>query len=304
MRIAWPLALALALGANGSTLAQAAATRGTDANVVRGEFALAGIAARSTATLRFARVGERTARLDIAFRASGRPVRDFDIEMTKRMHLIVVDRGLQSFAHLHPALAANGHFYFTLHVARAGRYLVYADVVPHGIAQQVFRFPIDFGRSAVARTKPSNAIAPASGAVARSGPYTVALDRLTVGAGRETHVGVTISNARDGRLATDLRPYLGGAAHAVLIDTRTLDYLHVHPVAATQAGSADDAMTSDTGGMGAMPGMTAAPLADDAHVAPKLALHLVAPQPGTYKLWLQFRGADGLHVAPFTLVAR
>ena len=40
--------------------------------------------------------------------ADGRTVRDFDVEHTKRMHLIVVRRDLTGFQHLHPAQAADG----------------------------------------------------------------------------------------------------------------------------------------------------------------------------------------------------
>ena len=38
----------------------------------------------------------------------GRTVRDFDIEHTKRMHLIVARRDLTGFQHLHPTMAADG----------------------------------------------------------------------------------------------------------------------------------------------------------------------------------------------------
>jgi hypothetical protein len=38
----------------------------------------------------------------------GRAVRDFDVEHTKRMHLIVARRDLTGFQHLHPTMAADG----------------------------------------------------------------------------------------------------------------------------------------------------------------------------------------------------
>ena len=38
----------------------------------------------------------------------GRPVEDFDVEHTKRMHLIVVRRDLTGFQHLHPTQDADG----------------------------------------------------------------------------------------------------------------------------------------------------------------------------------------------------
>jgi len=46
-----------------------------------------------------------------------------------------------------------------------------------------------------------------------------------------------------------------------------------------------------------------AELAADAKVEPAMALHVVAPGPGRYKLWLQFSGGGTLYVAPFVLTA-
>ena len=64
-------------------------------------------------TLRLARTAApRGARFDLAFRIvdrRGRTVRDFDVEHTKRMHLIVVRRDMTGFQHLHPTPAAGRH---------------------------------------------------------------------------------------------------------------------------------------------------------------------------------------------------
>ena len=58
---------------------------------------------------RTARPGER---FELAFRIAdrrGATVRDFDVEHTKRMHLIVVRRDLTGFQHLHPTQGRDGH---------------------------------------------------------------------------------------------------------------------------------------------------------------------------------------------------
>jgi hypothetical protein len=34
-----------------------------------------------------------------------------------------------------------------------------------------------------------------------------------------------------------------------------------------------------------------------------MVLHVSVKEPGTYKLWLQFRGGSQLYIAPFVLVA-
>jgi hypothetical protein len=107
---------------------------------------------------------------------------------------------------------------------------------------------------------------------------------------------------KNGAPADDLHPYLGAAAHAVFIDAATLDYIHVHPL--SQGTNAIDAM-----GEMNMPGMhqasTAMPaLPDDAKGPASFVLHVSAVTAGRYKLWLQFRGSNGLYVASFVLGAK
>jgi hypothetical protein len=44
-------------------------------------------------------------------------------------------------------------------------------------------------------------------------------------------------------------------------------------------------------------------LPDNAISSPDMMLHVELQEPGTYKLWLQFRGGSHLYVAPFVLTA-
>src|SRR3954463_9292364 len=68
----------------------------------------------------------------------GKPVRDFDVEHTKRMHVIVVRRDLTGFQHLHPTMRADGTWKVPLTLGGAGVYRVYADFAvdgePHTLA--------------------------------------------------------------------------------------------------------------------------------------------------------------------------
>lgn len=57
----------------------------------------------------------------------GEPVRDFDVEHTRRMHLIVASRDLSSFQHLHPEMAADGTWSVALRLAAAGSQRLFAD---------------------------------------------------------------------------------------------------------------------------------------------------------------------------------
>ena len=266
----------------------AAATDAAPIERMNGTFALAGKTAAVEATLRLARTGPRSARFDLVETSGGTTLRTYDTDMTKRMHAIVIDDGFSTFQHLHPTLGPDGHFTFDLRVPKPGRYEIYADTVPHGFGQQVFRFAVSFGAAPLpvrARPGPSSAFS----STVTSGPYAVTLDRLALHAGTDTTLRVRIT--RQGKPARDLRAYLGGAAHAVFINASSLDYLHVHPTTGAEQGAMDE-----------MPGMGELP--PDAAVASTMTLHVAAPQRGTYELWLQFRGSGGLHVAPFVLQAR
>ncbi len=59
--------------------------------------------------------------------SNGEPVRDFQVEHTKKVHLIVARRDLTGFQHLHPKQDKNGRWSTDIKVDRAGSYRVFAD---------------------------------------------------------------------------------------------------------------------------------------------------------------------------------
>lgn len=242
--------------------------------------------------------------LDIWFapRGSAIAVRTFALDMTKRLHLIIVSDDFRSFLHVHPQLGADGHFTIDQRFPYPALYHLYADAVPAGYGHCVFRFDLRAGAGpAIARD-----LAPTGPRVA-AGPYVVTLDRLELRAGADNRIGVTVTRA--GRPAADLRPYLGAPAHAVFVEARTLAYEHVHPVAAGSDAAAGGrrgslaAPASDMGGMDMAGGMAASSIEPGAHVGPDMVLHVPARRSGRYKLWLQLRGSTGIFVAPFVLDA-
>ncbi len=220
------------------------------------------------------------------------PIRSYDVDMSKLMHVIVIDSDFTEFIHAHPAFdAASGHFSLTLQLYPTRRYYVYADAEPKGLGQQVFRFTIQpLTRQALPEAAPAAAQTPSPNQNI-AGPYLVELSRTTLAAGRAQAVDITVT--KSGKPASDLIPYLGAAAHAVFIDTATLAYVHVHP---TLPGGMDPDMPGmDMGSMH---------MDDSPKAAPHMVMHVPALPAGSYKLWLQFQGKTGLAVAPFTLVAR
>lgn len=226
------------------------------------------------------------AHLDIVetAKSNGATITDYDVEMTKKLHLIVISSDFRSFQHVHPALGADGHCTIDLIVPALGHYLIYADGVPHGLSQQVFRFDVPFG--AAAETTPALAKTPAT---VHTGPYVVTLDSLKLDAGETSMLVIHVTKNR--QPANDLHPYLGGAAHAVFIAASDDSYIHVHPIEGTDTSS----MSMEMGEMKGLP--------DSAKVNPAMMLHVAAPKAGAYKLWFEFRGGDRLYVAPFVLTA-
>jgi hypothetical protein len=153
--------------------------------------------------------------------ADGRPVRQFDVEHTKRMHLIVARRDLTAFQHLHPAMGADGTWSTPLRLHDAGSYRVFADFAHEGRPTTLAG---DLRVDGAADFKGL----PAPQRVATSdGGYDVRLAAGTARPGRESTLRFTVT--KGGRLV-EVEPYLGAGGHLVALREGDLAFLHVHPV--------------------------------------------------------------------------
>jgi len=157
---------------------------------------------RST-TLRFRVVGR-----------DGRVVRDFDVEHTKRMHLIVVRRDLSGFQHLHPAQQRDGSWSVPLRLEDPGSYRVFADFAVDG-DRHTLGADLAVDGPAFARPLPDQA-------------RTTTVDgyRVTLDAGDESELRFSVT--RNGKPVT-VEPYLGARGHLVALREGDLAFLHVHP---------------------------------------------------------------------------
>ena len=150
----------------------------------------------------------------------GRAVRDFDVEHTKRMHLIVARRDLTGFQHLHPTMAADGTWTAPLRLSGAGSYRVFADFShddkPVTLADDLrVNGPTDLQALPL----------PTTTAVSDAG-YQVRVDAGAARAGKESELRFAVS--KDGR-AVHTEPYLGAGGHLVALRDGDLAFLHVHP---------------------------------------------------------------------------
>jgi hypothetical protein len=119
--------------------------------VLHGAFALQGGVARTAGYLDAA-PGSRanTWKLDFWMtpKNGGAPIRAYDLDMTKLLHVIIVSDDFKTFIHTHPTFSSTGHFLLDQSLPRPGTYHIYSDGRPSGVGQQVFRFDLQAGEAA------------------------------------------------------------------------------------------------------------------------------------------------------------
>jgi hypothetical protein len=260
------------------------------ADVLKGEPSLQGYPVQTQGFLKATATpgGPLDQQLDVWMTRPGTaaPIKQYQVEMTKKLHMIIVSDDFKTFLHIHPTLSPTGHFLITQQFPAPGTYFVYADALPNDLNHQVFRFKLDVGHPSA----PSSRTLPNTGMGVQTGPYEVDLSTVRIHSGRMEMIDVSI--LENGVAAKDLHPYLGAPAHAVFLNTKDLSYVHVHPMGADMTNMQMDMSKP-------MP-----ELPDTASVSGDMMLHIALREAGTYKLWLQFRGAnDKLYVAEFTILA-
>lgn len=191
----------------------------------------------------------------------GEPVRDFEPENGKLLHLIVARSDFTAYQHLHPRLERDGTFVTRVATPRAGRYRAIADFVIDG-RKYVVGTDLRSPGSAADRPLPAPALH------ARTGGFDVELQRPAVlEAGEEAQMTFRIT--RGGRPVTGLQPYLGAYGHLVALHAPDLAYSHVHPDGEDRAAGA-------------------------------ITFDVELEEPGPHRLFLQFQVAGRVHTVAFT----
>jgi hypothetical protein len=170
--------------------------------------------------------------------SDGVAVRDFELEQEKELHLVVVDRGLRSYAHVHPERDAAGTWSVRLPAMGPGVYRAFIDAVPAD------------GPALTLGTDLSVAgeFAPMPG----PNPSThdevdgFAVELLTSGLVADESADVALTVRRSGE-PVSLDPYLGARGHLVAIREGDLEYAHVHPTG-DDDGAVPFAVEPSTGG--------------------------------------------------------
>jgi hypothetical protein len=152
---------------------------------------------------------------------TGAAVHDFTPVHERDLHLIVVNRGLTVFHHVHPTLDANGTWTIDLPALDPGSYRAVADFqITDGP-----RLALGVDLSVPGTYRPTQL--PEPNPVSTVDGYDVALATERGDGGQVT---ATLTVRRDGELVDDLEPYLGANGHLVAVRAGDLAYSHVHPV--------------------------------------------------------------------------
>jgi len=172
------------------------------------------------------RLGTTSAPLDrtvpLRFRilgADGEAVKEFDLEHTKRMHVIVVRRDLTGFQHLHPTQAASGEWSVPLRLAEPGTYRVFADFSHDGTPETL---ATDLQADGPVSSQPL----PPPATSATVDGYQVRLAGAPARAAAESELGFTVTHKGQ---PVALDDYLGAKGHLVALREGDLAFLHVHP---------------------------------------------------------------------------
>jgi hypothetical protein len=246
----------------------------------------------------------------------------------KLMHLFAVrdntfgdDRAV--LAHLHPTRVDSASFEAplpTLPTLPAGRYRLYADVVHESGLARTLVATVDLPSTGPAPTSPFGGAVDGDEAwfVGRptaadaSAPLgdglTLAMQSAArVPVGRDTALRFVVRDAAG--VPADVEPYMGMAAHAMVLRADGRVFVHLHPEGTISMAAQERLLRrerGDTALHGAdQPADVATHAGHDAAATfpGALAFPFAFPQPGIYRVWVQVRHAGRVRTAAFDVTA-
>jgi hypothetical protein len=237
----------------------------------------------------------------------------------RMMHLFLVRTpGMDAFAHLHPSTTDTVAFTSTLPPLPAGHYQVFGDIVHEsGFAKTLvgsIDLPAITMRSAAQDSDDasfSGAVASSSGVAQLDDGSTMTWQRdstpMVAGAPASLHFAVRDATGK----LEELQPYLGMAAHAVVMRDDGSVFIHLHPSGTASMGAQQAFAIRSRGdtnsvsvGLGvaradsAMAHMPAMSLSGD------VSFPYAFPREGRYRVWVQVKRGGAVHTAAFDVVVK
>lgn len=237
----------------------------------------------------------------------------------KMMHLFLVRLpAMDAFAHLHPVQSDSLIFTAEVPALPAGRYRMFGDLtLENGLSLTVTNtVDLPDAKGAVAPSDSDDAwtLSPSVPRLA-SGAATPLGDGFSVAwnggdtplvTGRVTDLRFIV---RDGKGAVaQLQPYLGMAAHAVVVRDDGSVFIHLHPMGTVATVSQQVFSLRDRGDTTAggrlRPGALAANAMPAMSMSGELSFPYEFPKPGRYRLWIQVRPDRHVLTGTFDLDVR
>ncbi len=212
-----------------------------------------------------------TLTLTLSDGGTGLAADDIGVHHEALIHLIIIGDG-DRLAHIHPARVAAGRYQVAFTPPGPGRYTAYSEL-QRGDTTQLIARSFTVGGAATAAAVP-----PPPG-VQRVGEIAVRAEiSPNARAGRQATIAFHMSNA--GAPVTDLQPWLGMFGHLMIASDDGAVIGHVH---------ASGPMTAFD------------PYLPEARGGPTVQFAYTFPQPGTYRMWGQFRRAGTIITVPITV---
>lgn len=222
----------------------------------------------------------------------------------KLMHMFVVSDDLRAFAHLHPATSDTVRFTAWRPPLPGGSYHVYGDVVHESGFAQTLTAPLTLRPQTAEPSSGSRgddswhvSVVPVTGSATSDRETMLRWDRGTARliAGRPAPLRFTVTDLAGNAVA--LEPYMGMAAHAVVMRDDRSVFIHLHPsgtVPMAAKRSFDLRTASDTvAGMLSRRVTATDSAASSAHagmtIGNVVSFPYAFPKAGRYRIWVQVK---------------
>jgi hypothetical protein len=224
--------------------------------------------------------GEMSFRIDTP---EGRPLTEYTRLHERDLHLVVVRQDGDQYVHAHPTLnSKTGVWTIPWEWNEAGTYRIFVDFRPDSPeAKDNLTLARNFSVSGPYR--------PSARLVSR----TDTVDGFDVELMGSLEAGQTRTLTADVKQAgsphIELEPYLGSTGHLVVLREGDLAYLHAHPAGEPSSGDEDHGETHEH--------------ADAQSAGNQVSFEVMAPTPGRYLLYLDFKVNGVVRTAQFVMEA-
>ena len=199
------------------------------------------------------------------------------------LHLIFVRNDLATIIHKHPPIGPDGRATENITFPSPGKYRLIVDAYPN-LSGPLRNFQL-FRNLQVGTTDPKKPLPPFKASQTVDGYHVQLMGKPKLRAIEAAlmKVKVTDPNGKPAKFV----PYFGALAHAIFFRSGNLDYFHTHVCAPGAAGCTSLLGGASVTGRSSTPG--------------NLTVGVLLPEPGRWRLFIQFESGRTLVTAPFTL---